>query len=257
MGAAEAGGTATYLYAVAEAVPDVDDLTGVAGAPVRTVESDDARRLVAVVSSVDAEAFDEQALRRNFEDLQWLEAAARAHHAVVAAAAGAGPVAPVRLATVYHSDERVAALLAERADEFAAVLDAVRGRSELGVKAYAAAQASPAEPAPDTDRPGTAYLRQRQQQRQQAAGALERATAAAEALHAALSARAHAARRYPPQDPRLSGEREEMVLNAAYLVDDAGAAALRAELDRSADPALRIEATGPWAPYSFATLEQR
>ena len=42
---------------------------------------------------------------------------------------------------------------------------------------------------------------------------------------------AFASHRYQPQDPRLAGHEEEMVLNAAYLVDEAGAAALRQAVD--------------------------
>ena len=47
-----------------------------------------------------------------------------------------------------------------------------------------------------------------------------------------------------------------MVLNAAYLVDEAGAAALRQAVDTVDVPSLRLELTGPWAPYSFARLAQ-
>ncbi|HET6258099.1 MAG TPA: GvpL/GvpF family gas vesicle protein, partial [Pseudonocardia sp.] len=65
-----------------------------------------------------------------------------------------------------------------------------------------------------------------------------------------------ASRRYQPQDPRLSGRREEMVLNVAYLVDEAGADALRRLVEQHDGQSLRLELTGPWAPYSFATLEE-
>ena len=64
-----------------------------------------------------------------------------------------------------------------------------------------------------------------------------------------------AARRYRPQDPRLTGRAEEMVLNAAYLVDEAATEAFRRIVD-DGDAALALELTGPWAPYSFATLEE-
>lgn len=76
----------------------------------------------------------------------------------------------------------------------------------------------------------------------------------AEALHAELSGLAVATRRYPPQDAGLSGRTETMVLNAAYLVDEGGAARLRAVVERSAE-GLQVTATGPWAAYSFAEPE--
>jgi hypothetical protein len=248
--------TLVYLYAVTDAadVP-IETITGVDGAPVRRIVSDG---LAAVVSSVDAARFGEEALRRNLEDLQWLEKAARSHHEVVAAVARSGPVAPVRLATVYLDDQNVRTLLRERASALHAALDRVRGRLEWGVKAYAAPAGDAADPEETADgsRPGTAYLMRRRTERERAAMKLQAAADAAEAVHRELAALTVANRRYEAQDPRLSGHREAMVLNAAYLVDEADADAVRRLVEDRDDRALRLELTGPWAPYSFATLEE-
>lgn len=242
-----------YLYAVTGTdVPDPDVAAGVDGSPVRRVV---AGGLAAVVSSVDPVRFGEESLRRNLEDLQWLETTARAHHAVVDATARGGPVAPVRFATVYLDDDRVRAMLGEREAEFTAALDRVRGRVEWGVKGFAVPSDAPAEPEPTPGAgPGASYLARRLAERKRAARGQEDALAAAEDVHRALSAVAAASRRYPAQDPRLTGRREEMVLNAAYLVEDD--APLREVVEQHADGPVRLELTGPWAPYSFATLEE-
>jgi hypothetical protein len=247
--------TLVYLYAVADAADGQDHaISGVEGAPVRRVVADG---LAAVVSSVDAERFGEEALRRNLEDLQWLEKAARSHHEVVVSVARSGPVAPVRLATVYLDDQNVRALLHERAPALHRALDRVRGRSEWGVKAFAV-PTDEADDRAETDdaRPGTSYLLRRRAERDRAADGLRAATEAAEAVHREVSDLAVATRRYEPQDPRLSGHREQMVLNAAYLVDEAEAAAVRRLVEDRDARELRLELTGPWAPYSFATLEE-
>jgi hypothetical protein len=246
-----------YVYGVTDAATEeVPAAAGVDDASVRRVVSGE---LAAVVSSVDPTRFSEEALRRSLEDLQWLESTARAHHGVVAAVAQSGPVAPVRLATVYLDDDNVRTLLDDNGQAFAAALDRIRGRTEWGVKAFAApapAQGGAESPAADDSRPGTSYLLRRRAQRDHAARGLQDAVAAAEAVHSELAAVAVASRRYPPQDPRLSGHREEMVLNAAYLVDEAGAAALHQLIEGRAEPTLLLDLTGPWAPYSFATLEE-
>jgi hypothetical protein len=96
----------------------------------------------------------------------------------------------------------------------------------------------------------------RRAERDRAARGHEDAVEAAEAVHREISTVAVASRRYPPQDPRLSGHREEMALNATYLVDQAGADALRRLVEDRDAQSLRLELTGPWAPYSFATLEE-
>lgn len=242
-----------YLYAVADAdVPEPDVDAGVDGTPVRRIV---AGGLVAVVGSVDPVRFSEESLRRNLEDLQWLETTARAHHSVVDATARGGPVAPVRFATVYLDDDRVRAMLTERGAEFAAALDRVRGRVEWGVKGFAVPSAAPAEPEPAPGAgPGASYLARRLAERNRAARGEEEALASAEAVHRELATAALASRRYPAQDPRLTGRREEMVLNAAYLVEDD--TELRQVVGQHADGPVRLELTGPWAPYSFATLEE-
>jgi hypothetical protein len=238
-------------------------VTGVATEPVRTVE---AGGLVAVVGAVDLTDFGEEALRRNLEDLTWLEATARRHHAVIDAVARSGAVAPLRLATVYRDDQRVAAMLAERRADFTAALSRVRGRTEWGVKIFARSGAGPgAEPGEDstgggsgegggTGRPGTAYLLRRKARLSAQREAQRETVNQAEEVHAVLTGLVEAAHRHPPQNPQLSGERAQMVLNAAYLVDaardDAFATAVSDLGGRHPD--LRVDLTGPWPPYSFA-----
>lgn len=247
-----------YVYAVGEtALADVEELAtlaGVDGAAVRVVGSG---QLAAAVSSADATRFSEESLRKSLEDLDWLERVARAHHRVVDELRRRQPVVPVRLATIYVDDDNLRVMLDANADRFAAALDLTRGRTEWGVKAFAIAGASE-ETDPDVDAggPGTAYLMRKRAARDRAARARQRLLDAAEEVHARVGEIAVASRRYRPQDPRLSGRDEEMVLNAAYLVDDARSAELRQLVESWDAPELRLELTGPWAPYSFADLEQ-
>lgn len=245
-----------WVYAVGDAqlagCGEVTAVRGLGDTPVRVVVDGG---LGAVVGAVDAEVFGEESLRRLLEDLRWLEDTARAHDAVVSTLARIRPVAPVRMATIFLDDAGVRALLREHAAGFTAVLDRIRGRVEWGVKAYAPRRAAdPAQPA-DGAGPGTSYLLRRRAERDSAARARQGSMDAAEVAHRRFAAVAVAARRYPPQDPRLAGHHDEMVLNAAYLVDEAAAAALRDAVDGAGSADLRLELTGPWAPYSFATLD--
>jgi hypothetical protein len=244
-----------YVYAVGEAGLVLPELAGVDGTPVLEVREG---ALAAVVSPVDPVRFGEEALRRNLEDLQWLEATARAHHSVIATVGAENLVAPLRMATIYVDESGVRTLLRERADEFTAALDRIRGRTEWGVKAFAlTGPAAEPEPEPEpADRPGTAYLMRRRAARDAATTGRRRAVDAAEELHRELAGHAVASRRYPPQDPRLTGYREEMLLNVAYLVEQEDAERFQEFVESRASDAVRLELTGPWAPYSFATLEE-
>jgi hypothetical protein len=263
---------------------DLSWLMGVGEAKVRTTTGSG---LTALVSDVSLAEFGEAALRENLENLDWLDEVAREHHYVIDAATRLFPLLPVRLATVYSGDAALRAALAGHNAQLLNSLHRVGGRVEWGVKAYAAQEAvAGTEPSakPDESKPGPAadlvgadagkdsasgsgagtdagpgsgaglaYLRRR---RAQLSAAKESKTAAvniAQAVHADLTVKANDTRLHPPQSPQLSGIRQPMLLNAAYLLDAADGASFTAAVagQATAHPELRIELTGPWPPYSF------
>jgi hypothetical protein len=247
------GAPLCYVYAIVDAPPHhLEMCPGVDGAAVTTVERGE---LAAVVSLVDRDRFDAESLRAKLEDLDWLEQTARAHHQVIDTIARQIPVAPLRMATILWDERGVAELLQANRPEFTEVLERVRGREEWGVKAYAVPVGppdAPPGPAESAGGPGTTYLMRKRGQRQ----AVQTGADLARQLHEVLTGHSVAARVYPPQDPRLSGRTEPMALNAAYLVAAADAESLRAAAARFDSPGLRVELTGPWAPYSFAEVSQ-
>jgi hypothetical protein len=255
-----------WVYAVTEQIPAASfgQVAGVGGGQVRTVA---AAGLTAIAEEVPLEEFGEAALRRNLEDLAWLEETARAHHRVIDAAARQSPVVPMRLATVYSGDASVAAMLAGRGDDFRAALGRMSRRQEWGVKAYAAERAEAANAAPahggteDTGSggKGAAYLRRRRDQLSAQQDARRELAASAELVHGALSQLAVDSALHPPQAPQLTGTSAQMLLNAAYLLDQQRSEDFTAAVGALAEnhPALRLELTGPWPPYSFAGVEQQ
>ncbi len=261
-----------WLYAVTDSrTPDASALPpGVAGEPLRRIG---AGALTAVVGTVDLADFGEQALRRNLEDLDWLAAAARAHDRVVhAVTEGGAPVLPIGLATVFADDENVRALLEARCDELAVALEGLAGRTEWGVKAYldpAAARTRAGEKggtdpagrggaAKESAEPGagTAFLARRRAQLDQQRSAARLSAQRADRIHARLAGLSAGCRRYAPQDPALTGRRDQMLLNGAYLVDDRRLDAFRSAVAAIGLEARRdgvhVELTGPWPSYSFA-----
>ncbi|MGW3342939.1 GvpL/GvpF family gas vesicle protein [Nonomuraea rubra] len=251
----------TYLYAVAR--EPVSSPPGVAGSPVRTVACSG---LVAYVSSVPSEQFGEEPLRRSLEDLDWLAETARAHHRVVDAVAAATTTAPVRLVTVYGDEAQVVELLERRAASFTEVLAHVTGRREWGVKAYSSPPEEPAQVGEERGgraceggrqaaRPGTAYLQRRRATLRGREQARRQALQRADHIHRALTALAAAGYRHRAQDPRLSGRDDVMLLNGAYLVDEARAEEFAALAGRLGGDGVEIRLTGPWAPYSFTVME--
>ncbi|GAA4564418.1 GvpL/GvpF family gas vesicle protein [Micromonospora coerulea] len=251
---APTAGSGVWLHGV---VVDADPatLTGIAGMDGRPTRVVRAAGLTAVVSAAPLAEYGEEALRRNLEDLAWLERAARTHHTVVDVLSRSGAVVPARLATVHRDDGRVARVLTERRAELVATLARLTDREEWGVKGYVVPGAVPrgAEASVGGGGAGAAYLRRRRAQLTAREEGQRIAADAAAAAHTALAGYAVAARRHAPQDRRLSGAATAMVLNGAYLVDQAAVAGFSALVGALADrhPELRLELTGPWPPYSF------
>ncbi|MDQ0380516.1 GvpL/GvpF family gas vesicle protein [Amycolatopsis thermophila] len=255
-------GTGIWLYAVTrQLAPGVlDALRGVAGEEVRVVRD---AGLSAVVGDVPMETFGEEPLHRNFEDLDWLGGVARAHDAVISAVVAAGPAVPIRLATVYHDEDRVRRVLEHRRPDFERALDFVTGRTEWGVKAFLqdpgpGEEGGDAGNAPSRRGAGTAYLARRKAALSARETTQQRGRDQAVDVYNRLLEFAVAARTHPPQSKELSGHSGQMMLNAAYLVDEDAARGFAAAVAACDDehPALHLQLTGPWPPYSFASVEE-
>ncbi len=251
--------TGIYFYAISRGVtPEVvEGERGIEEARLRLIEL---QGLCAVVSDVDLAEFGEEGLRRNLEDLAWLESVATAHDRVARVASEHAPTAPLRLATVFLSDDAVREQLTLWHDGAEQALDRIEGRNEWSVKAYADTTApaeSGEEPAASEGMgAGKAYLLKRRaatEQREQSARDLAEI---GDGFHAQLEAGSVQSRRLPPQDRRLTGHTGEMILNGTYLVDRDEVAGFKAVVERLAGTHahVRVELGGPWPPYSFATL---
>lgn len=147
-GADSPDGHAVYVFAVCGAPVQtaVADLPGVAaGTAVRTLPFGE---LTAVVQTVRAADFADEAWQARLSDTRELERYARAHHHVVTVAAAACPTVPLPLATLYHDEERALSALSGETGRFRAALARTADHSEWGVKVYAAER-----PPQDAERP--------------------------------------------------------------------------------------------------------
>jgi hypothetical protein len=258
--AAAPSGRLLWVYGVVPgAVEQPPAAAGVDAAPVRLHRR---AGVTALVSEVPRERFDEQALSARLEDLDALEALARAHEGVLQTAMASGVVVPFRLCTIYSSPERLDAMLEREALTLTAALDRLDGMQEWGVKAFlapaAAAVAAGPEPEPAT---GTEYLIRKRERREAADSGREEAEEVVAGIHTRLTERAAAAALSRPQDRRLSGRDAEMVLNAAYLVAADEADAFRTAVEelgrRHEADGVELELTGPWPPHHFVETPER
>ncbi|MFF3749340.1 GvpL/GvpF family gas vesicle protein [Streptomyces sp. NPDC002018] len=253
----------SYSYAVTRADAGLEEelgrLRGVAGAPVRLVR---ARGLAVAVSPVPERDFGESALKARLEDLDWLESVARAHHSVVEAIFARTTVLPLRLATLHLDDDRVRDMLDRRSEEFAGLLDRLADGVEWGVKVYAvpppAPRPAPRSPAPAaTATTGRDYLRGRRQQRTSSEDAWRAARDAVLRVDAAARGLAVDRVQHRLQEGELATGPGHNVANDAYLVPRERAHAFQERVRDAVEglDGIRVEITGPWAPYSFTASD--
>jgi hypothetical protein len=265
MNAVEASATtdlAWYVYGVVDATAPPPAGSGLEGEVAAVPEGP----VAALVSRVPLSEYGEEPVRARLEDPAWLEEKARAHEAVLEGALRAGPVVPFRFLTLYRDEDELREFLTRRGVDLGGVLERVRGKVELGVKAFVdRARLAPAlareneavrklDAAIEAAASGKAYLLRRQRDQVVDEQCTRLLLDCAQASHARLSAAAEAAVSNPPQPRELSGRSEEMVLNGAYLVpvDDARLSAAVAELEAEYGSfGITFELTGPWPPYNF------
>jgi hypothetical protein len=187
----------------------------------------------------------------------------RAHDAVVRAAFDVGPVLPLRFGTVVEDERGARQLLTTHAEAARKRLDHVHGCDEWGLRLTrfleedrAPRHAVIASPQGDTEnaqvRTGTEYLAHRRQALHEADEVSRKVQQAADRVQEELS--------YAVDFLQRGGSAgSSLLLDVAYLIPRASEPRFRADTDRLAteldQQGLRLEVTGPWPPYSFASLD--
>jgi len=213
-----------YLYALSEPPTTAPDVLGLDETPV-SVER---------VGEIDAVVGDLARAR-----VEPTEHAILAHARVVDQVAGANEaVLPARFGRGFENGAALRSAVSERAEELTRALELVRGCAELALRVL-----THDDGVSSSSETGADYMRARLDAQRQA----ERVAAE---LHEPLAALARAA-------TKSVGGGSELVLSAAYLVPRTAVDAFNARVAELAAerPGLTLACTGPWPPYTFATVE--
>lgn len=214
--------------------------------------------LFLVVSDAPLDVYGDAAVNKRLKDLDWVSQCALAHEGVVQFARKAPALLPIKLFTLFHSDERAAAWAEGEKKRLVRALDRVEGCSEFGVRLTLddrrARQRVDGElgrkAAPAT---GAAFLMRKKQVRDVAQDLLRGAQDAADELFADLQKVAKDARRRTEVEGLAPGSR--LVLDGVFLVADAKKAKFQAAIKRAAktlEPkGYDLVLNGPWPPYHF------
>jgi hypothetical protein len=264
-------GRAIYAYGVVgndsalelEGVPSIDGSHSL-----RLVATNDVRALVSTVSTSE---FSEGVLRDRLENLEWLRTHVAAHERVQREAFRQTQILPFRFLTIYRDEQSLRDVLSARAEEFRTMLTSLEGMVELGVRVSFDRQSvaasveegdwANANLAQDhaTQGQGRSYLVSRKVADDVNRTVAEVAERQALMIHDECCQLAARAVILKAQDNRLAGRKDEVILNAAYLVSRARAddiaTLIRDRNQSAAGRGFKLEVTGPWPPYNFVSPE--
>jgi hypothetical protein len=252
-------GNATYLYCLVEAErrPSLArPPRGLPGAgPLRLLPAGTGLWLVA--ADVPRTLYGAEPIERGLRDLDWVAARGAAHARVVEHFARRHTTLPMKLFTLFTSDDRAVAHVQGAEARVRRVLRRVAGRQEWGVRvrldpALARRLARPRGAADGRRaRSGTGFLLAKKQERDTARAVLREGRTAVEDAFRSLAGLADATRRRPPAE--MDGTR--LVLDAALLVPAGRLTRFRSALRRAtaglAARGYRLSLTGPWPAYNF------
>lgn len=251
--------SATYLYCLVSA-PKPPSLRGApaglpgAGKP-RTLDAGGGLWLVAADAPLDR--YGERPIEAGLRDLGWVSSVAVPHEAVVEHLARAGTVVPMKLFTLFNSDERALDHVARQRKRIDRLLEHLAGREEWGLRVtldelFALKRARSEAQGTRRGSPGAAFLLRKKQEHDAARELLQNARDRADALFDALSKKADRSRRRPPP-PGEVGKR--VLLDAAFLLQQRKAkqfqAAVRAQAKMLGSLGYQLALTGPWPAYNF------
>jgi len=197
-------------------------------------------------------------IQRRLSDLSWVSDRALAHQEVIEHFSRSATVLPMKLFTLFASDERAIAHIRDRRERLDRVLDRVDGCVEWGVRVrlddararevlVAEAQAE----GPSSS--GKAFLLRKKLEADASRELAARLRDEMDTAYAELAAAASEAVRREPAAPPESGGR--LLLDAAFLVRQERGADFEAAVERCAarlaPRACDITLTGPWPPYNF------
>ncbi|HEV3190136.1 MAG TPA: GvpL/GvpF family gas vesicle protein [Polyangiaceae bacterium] len=224
-------------------------------------------RMFVILADAPVNLYDEAGIERGLGDLEWVSRAAVAHERVIEAFLDVTALLPMKLFTIFKTEERALEYIAGEKRRFTAAAKRVADHHEWGMRVAfdpLRARVLSSSRVPARKRSvvggggeeavsGATYLRYKKAQLRAAAEGSALAKKTASALYDRVAAHARSSvRRAATDDP---GEGRTVLLDAAFLVPRSRTAKFRAVVAREArslaPQGYGLTLTGPWPPYSF------
>jgi hypothetical protein len=253
---------ATYLYCAVRSARD--PMRGVRGRPPRGLPGaglprvlDAGAGLWLVVATAPLERYSAETIDARLADLEWVSRCAMAHDAVIEHFARSHPVIPMKLFTLFTTDERAVAHVGRTRRKLERLFARVADREEWGVRLLLdEARALALGAAPVAAATGTDFLVKKKAVKDARQQLVADALRQADTLFETFAGLADDSRR---RTPAVEGPTSRMILDAAFLVRRSAGRQFKKAVSAAARPlaarGFTLALTGPWPPYHFVADE--
>ncbi len=252
-----------YLYCVADRRPKIKEI--------KPLEYDlyfvCHNGLYAVVRRVEGQEFDEEGLKRNMADFQWVKAKASIHEKIIEQVMTNTDVIPFKFGTLFNADDSLKAMLEQYSEELKAILRRLANKQEWGLKIYCNPEKLKAsflnsqkkilkiESEIKTSSVGKVYFLKKKKDELIEKILNEKINECGQESFKLLKELSFEARINKLLPRELTEREDDMVLNSAFLVDKDEVNDFLNMVDTLKmyyeDGGLLINCTGPWPPYNF------
>lgn len=256
-----------YIYCITEKAPEFSPALEEGDKDIYFISH---KGLYAVVSEVLSDEFSEDMLKKNLNDMEWLESRIRTHERVIEKVMEQSAVIPFKFATIFKTEDNLKAMIDNYLDEFRDILKQLEGQEEWGVKIYCDMekfktavvkkdeQILRVEEKISSSGVGRAYFLNKKKEELIDDIANKKITGYRMEIRETLQEHSSGARPVKLLPKEITGRKDEMILNVAFLVDKTK---LKGFIDsisylngEYADKGLNFDCTGPWPPYNFCSI---
>lgn len=252
--------SATYVYCVvsSDKAPVLSSKKGARGlertANLRVLDAGGGYYVFAATAPL--ELYDAPVVDERLRDLDWVGARAAEHDAVVEHATSLGTVVPMKLFTMFATDERAIANVVKMKRSLNRVVDRIAGCEEWGLRILfdetRAARALAEDARAKKATSGRDFLMKKKVIVEERRSASARGMTEIDALYDRVSKSCRSSKRRAAPNRELAGR---VMLDAVFLVPRTKVktvhAAVTASAERLALEGFDISLTGPWPAYSF------
>jgi hypothetical protein len=261
-----------YLYCVVSCKPDIEETSDSIDTPFYIKYND----IYAVVSYASGCDFSKEHLDNNLSDMAWLEKRARIHDKTindVLRGADITGLIPFKFATVFFNEDSLIQFLNDFSVVLKSNLDFLHNKEEWGIKIYCNKELLKESILNDdpslkefdleikSSSPGKAYLLKKKKKELADNLFLKRNNENVKECYKELKGLSVQSKINKLQPEECTGKKDEMVLNAVFLVNDDNIPKFTDSVldlrNRYYTRGFDIECTGPWPAYNFCNIEKK